>query len=133
MQKSQRDLSNAIPCSGLPDRRSVSSRFSAGSAAKSQYQIAAASAWGLLRNAFQEFPALKYAGVDHDPASAFVAPDVSTDAFGVSSSCGVICQPRMLPKAERDYLSQESAFAEESWTMTGKRSLLSLHLESYGR
>ena len=65
----------------------------------------AASAWGLLRNALQEFPALAWSGSDggrvpvRGPAGeAPTGPQPRPDAFGAASAGGAWALPRMLPE-----------------------------------
>lgn len=72
------------------------------------HDATAAAAWGLLRNALQEFPALAWAGSDTGRASApGVAWDPPAgsgppDAFGAAASAGVWAMPRMLPSQAVD-------------------------------
>jgi len=65
----------------------------------------AASAWGLLRNALQEFPALAWSGSDggrvpvRGPADeALTGPQPRPDAFGAAAAGGAWALPRMLPE-----------------------------------
>jgi hypothetical protein len=65
----------------------------------------AASAWGLLRNALQEFPALVWSGSDggrvraRGPAGEPPAgPQPRPDAFGAAAAGGAWALPRMLPE-----------------------------------
>lgn len=49
--------------------------------------VAAAGAWGVLRNMLQEFPGFKWVGADHGAAAASgdAAVPASTDAFGAAA------------------------------------------------
>lgn len=66
---------------------------------------AAASAWGLLRNAFQEFSGPKFRGFDVNsqmPGSQNPSlPPAAADAFGTALGSGAWFVPRMLPKAHQ--------------------------------
>lgn len=81
--------------------------------------VAAASAWGLLRNAFQEYPAPKFAGLETDPLTAVAGYQKPADSFGVALSAGLLCQPRMLPKARTATDSSKLAFSGQEWAITG--------------
>ncbi len=60
--------------------------------------MAAAGNWGLLRNAFQEFPAIKWSGRDIAGAtSGAVATPPTCDSFGLAMDGGAWHIPRMVP------------------------------------
>ena len=84
-----------------------------------QSSIAAASAWGLLRNAFQEYPAPKFSGLETDPLIAVAGYQKPADSFGVALSAGLLCQPRMLLEAGTASDSSKLAFSSQEWAITG--------------
>lgn len=81
--------------------------------------LAAASAWGLLRNAFQEYPAPKYSGLENDPMSAMSTSMPATDSFGIAIRGGSICQPKMLPLSAVHQSNPQRPFSGEDWAITG--------------
>ena len=54
--------------------------------------MAAAGTWGILRNALQEFPAIRWAGIDADPCTrtAHTLP-MESDAFGMAAKGVKLC------------------------------------------
>ncbi len=66
--------------------------------------ITHAGAWGLLRNALQEFPALAWSGEELSPlcpAAADGQQDIAeaNDAFGSAAGGGLWAAPRLLPQS----------------------------------
>ncbi len=62
--------------------------------------VAAAGAWGLLRNALQEFPALRWVGSEVSaPGVNAPALPAAADAFGLAAGGGHWSTPRMLPQS----------------------------------
>ena len=65
---------------------------------RSHSLCAAAGAWGLLRNIFQEVSNLRFAGHDTHPAAlGSCALPAAADAFGSAYSGSTLATPRMLP------------------------------------
>ena len=62
--------------------------------------MAAAGNWGLLRNAFQEFPAIKWSGRDiAGAASGAVSTPSHCDSFGLAMDGGAWHTPRLVPSS----------------------------------
>jgi len=82
--------------------------------------VASSSAWGLLRNAFQEFSGAKFVGCEVDQAgktSSQVVPPQGTDSFGAATSAGAWFLPRMLPKRASNQIS--ASLSGQHWVITG--------------
>ena len=84
---------------------------------------AAAGAWGLLRNVFQEFAAFKWVGMDVDAASPHVPVlPANSDAFGCASHSNMIATPRMLPHqmpAPSQGFTSRTGMGQGAWIITG--------------
>ena len=63
-----------------------------------QSHSSAAGSWGLLRNTFQEFSSLNFAGLDRHLAAPDSLPSPEhADAFGLALGGSTVATPRMLP------------------------------------
>lgn len=103
-----------------PTKSNTNGNLSAGGSRRAAADIAASSAWGLLRNAFQEYPGIGFEGTEIDPISASEAPDVSADSFGCALAGNLTMLPRMLPKARESSLELgRQNFTGANWTISG--------------
>ena len=96
--------------------------------------MAAAGNWGLLRNAFQEFPAIKWSGRDiAGTASGAVSSPAHCDSFGLAMDGGAWHTPRMVPstqparpphprqwrKAPASHVRPAGIMTGQAWMITG--------------
>ena len=101
--------------------------FYAGSARISSRHMAAASGWGLLRNAFQEFSGASFVGADvhaATPASrGRPVPPGGTDSFGAASTSGAWYLPRVVHKPQSAMAPLDQDLLGASLVITGALSL----------
>lgn len=101
----------------------------------------AAGAWGLLRNAFQEFPAFLWSGLNIDACCTHIPQTPPVDAFGSACSANLLATPRLLmrdtgqlqPTQQSGFhsLMQPAVMSLGTWVITGGMGGLGLLFASY--
>lgn len=96
----------------------------AGACQASSLQIATASAWGLLRNAFQEFAGPSFVGCEIDTVAPShrqeLASPPGTDSFGSANYSDIWWLPRVVPTDSKPSLAEKFSFGGAHIGLTGK-------------